>query len=208
LISKLPAGRAEISIIAMGSIGAVGIPVFSFTVLSVHALCATTQGGIYETSPSQIPAFGGRRRRASDRIARRAGANIAAIAPKDVPPNISAHSEKLYLSPLAWSYFHAYQTTVLLHFTMIKGLEFGLANIIKFVKLDPVREILKAALPRDATFIETCEPTDFALLLGDLENALMGELKNILDGKIEDEADIDRANRINQTLKRLRESES
>jgi len=133
---------------------------------------------------------------------------IAAMAPKDVPPNISAHSEQLYLSPLAWSYFSAYQSTVLLHFSMIKALELGLADVRKLVNLDRIREILKAALPKDATWIDECEPTDFALLLGDLEKALMAELKNILDGKAEDEADIDRANRINQAINKMGEPEA
>ncbi|MBR1274515.1 hypothetical protein [Bradyrhizobium sp. AUGA SZCCT0283] len=128
---------------------------------------------------------------------------IAGIAPKEVSPNLSARAEQLYLSPLAWAYFHAYQTTVLMHFTMIKGLEHGLSNVSKLVKLDRLREILKAALPKDAKFIDECEVTDFALFLEDLEKALAVELQKILDGREADQSDLARARAIEAALKTL-----
>jgi hypothetical protein len=128
-------------------------------------------------------------------------ATIAKIAPTEKPPSISAHAEQLYLSPLAWAYFHAYQAIVLLHFGTAKAFEAGLTDVTKLMKVDRIREILKAALPKDAMFIDQCELTDFALFLDDLENALLRELKNTLEGKEADQADLARATAINEAIK-------
>lgn len=129
-------------------------------------------------------------------------ARIASIAPADVPKEVSAHAEQLYLSPLAWAYFNAYQTVLIVQFGMVKGLEFGLQDVRKFVRLDRLKDILTLALPADASFIKDCEPTDFAILLGDLEKALLAELQSSLEGREADAAEIDRASKINDAVKK------
>lgn len=66
----------------------------------------------------------------------------------------------------------------------------------KYLNSEPVRKILKAALPHQSEFIEGQEPEAYYFLLEEVEEKLLFELRKILEGREADQAATSRAKEI------------
>jgi hypothetical protein len=108
-------------------------------------------------------------------------------------PDPPSKTEQLFVSPMAWAYFSAYQTVVMLAFALAKALESGIQDISKLIKFEAVSSMLEAALPHHATLIETEGFSAYHGLLDELETNLVEALRQTLDGEDLDQANILRA---------------
>lgn len=108
---------------------------------------------------------------------------------------VKAKGEQLFLTPLAWAYFSAYQTAVMTSYLIAKALENGLeAN--KFITFEPTIKILKAALPTYGGFIDEHGFQSFDFLLEELEENLLRALREILEGHDVDTESVARSSEI------------
>lgn len=107
-----------------------------------------------------------------------------------------AINERPFLPELAWAYFAAYTQILygsLLRYNVLKA---GVSNADKYLNSEPVRKILKAALPHQREFIEGQEPEAYYYLLDEVEEKLLFELRKILEGREADQAATSRAKEI------------
>jgi ketosteroid isomerase-like protein len=72
----------------------------------------------------------------------------------------------------------------------------GVSNVDKFINRKGSRELLKAALPHRAKFIDNNDPSACHYLLDELKDLLLLELKRMLEGKEADREAIDQAKQI------------
>ena len=114
---------------------------------------------------------------------------------KQLSENV-AKSEQLFISPLAWAYFYAYQSVVLSAYMRAKALEIGLENPAKLFKDEHVKNLLKEVLPHYSEYIDKFGSFGFHDLLEELEKRLFAELQKTLRGEEEDQASLERAAKI------------
>jgi hypothetical protein len=113
-----------------------------------------------------------------------------------------ANTERPFVSPLAWAYFSAYQTIVLISYTQAKILELGIEEADKFLKKDHLRNLLKTTLPHQADFIDAHDFTAYYYLLDELESSLLAELGKMLEGKDADQASLVQSAEIMKMVKK------
>jgi hypothetical protein len=77
-----------------------------------------------------------------------------------------------------------------------KILEIGLKDADKLITDEPVKNVLKAALPHYSKFIDEQDASAYHLLLDDLEKLLIAELQRMLRGEDQDKASLEQAARI------------
>jgi DNA-binding protein Fis len=114
----------------------------------------------------------------------------------------SGKRQQPFLSPLAWAYFSAYQTVVVGAYMRAKVLEIGLKDAHKLITDEPIKDVLKAALPHYSQFIDEQPVSAYHLLLDDLEKHLIAELQNMIHGDEQDQASVDRAARIMEMVEK------
>jgi hypothetical protein len=107
-----------------------------------------------------------------------------------------AKSEQPFVSPLAWAYFHSYQTIVLSAYIRAKTLELGLATPRKLFADEPIKNLLKAALPHQSEYIDTYGASGYHFLLEELEKNLLAELQKMLRGEEQDQEGLAQAAKI------------
>jgi len=107
-----------------------------------------------------------------------------------------AVQEQPFISPMAWAYFSALYSTLLVIYGQAKILSIGIENSYDLVDLASIRSMLKKALPHQANFIDKWELPQFFLLVDELESNILSELKKMLEGDEVDKATIERSNEI------------
>jgi DNA-binding protein Fis len=105
----------------------------------------------------------------------------------------SGKSQQPFISPLAWAYFSAYQTVVVGAYIRAKVLEIGLKDAQELITHDPIKDVLKTALPHYSQFIDEQPVGAYHLLLDDLEKHLIAELQKMIRGAEQDQASIEQA---------------
>jgi hypothetical protein len=121
---------------------------------------------------------------------------IGGSLPLEKIPDSPAKNERPFVTPLAWSYLSAYQAIVVSGFMRAKMLATTTGDISKLFTAEPLRELLKAALPHQSQFIDENEPETFYFLVDEVKANLLAELKRILDGTAIDEENIVRSTQI------------
>ena len=120
----------------------------------------------------------------------------AAATPNATIPDNPAKNERPFISPIAWAYFLAFQTIVQGAFAYAKVFELGVDNPGSFFNIQNIQEVLKAALPHEADFIEKNHPLQYHRLLDELEQKLLIEIDRTLRGEEQDEASAAQAAKI------------
>lgn len=124
---------------------------------------------------------------------------VAAPDPKNLK-NI-ARDEQPFLPELAWAYFEAYKAILYASYARYTVLKVGFKDGDKYLTSEPLKKIVKAALPHQSKFIDEYEPETYYYLLEELEANLLVELRKILEGKEADKADAEHAKEIMAALK-------
>jgi hypothetical protein len=104
------------------------------------------------------------------------------------PDGNKAKREQPFISPLAWAYFSAYQLIMAGAFAQLKMLELGIEEPSQLFNVAAQADILKAALPHRAAYIDQYGTAGYSNLLDELEKNLLAELARIIEGADEDEA--------------------
>lgn len=114
-----------------------------------------------------------------------------------------AKNERLFVSPIAWAYFSAYQAIVMGAYMRAKALEIGIEEPGEFFNTEHVRGLLKATLPHRGEFIEKQDSAAYHHLLEELKEKLLAELKRMLEGADIDQASIARSAEIMEKVKEV-----
>ena len=112
--------------------------------------------------------------------------------------------EQPFVSPLAWAYYSAYQAIVLGAYMRAKVLEFGVDNPQKILNEEPVKNLIKAALPHYNEYIDEYGPSGYHYLLEELEKSLLTELQKMIRGEEQAAADVEQAARIMDMLDKVK----
>jgi hypothetical protein len=115
-------------------------------------------------------------------------------------------TERIFVSPLAWAYFAAYQHIAYIAYQRTKLLTLGISDPTKLLNFNPLRATLKAALPHRSTYIDEQPISSYHYLLDELEACILNELKGMLEGREYDQAEIARAAEIMAEVNKVQES--
>jgi DNA-binding protein Fis len=114
----------------------------------------------------------------------------------------SGRSQQPFVSPLAWAYFSAYQTVVVGAYIRAKVLEIGMEGANELITDEPIKNVLKTALPHYSQFIDEQPVGAYHLLLDDLEKHLIAELQKMIHGDEQDQASVEQAARIMEMVQK------
>lgn len=114
----------------------------------------------------------------------------------------SGRSHQPFVSPLAWAYFSAYSTLVFGAYIRATVLEIGLKDVHKLIDDEPIKDLLKAALPHYSKFIDEQPVSAYHFLLDDLEKHLIAELQKMIRGDEQDQASVEQAARIMEMVEK------
>jgi hypothetical protein len=129
----------------------------------------------------------------TDARLRQVFAAFLAHIPEDDIKTGNMTSEKIFLSAPAWAYFSAYQTVLYVAYARAKVLGLGIDDPARVLNLNPLREVLKAALPHRSEYIDGQSISSYHYLLDELEENILKQLGIILEGREYDQAEISRA---------------
>jgi hypothetical protein len=132
------------------------------------------------------------------------------LAPQEVPdgadPAYSVHSERPFLSPLAWAFYAAYQAVIFHAVFYAKVMALGIPDPGTLLKEDYVQNLLKSALPHYSDYIDQFGVSGFHNLLEELESRLLVELQRMLEGEETDTQNLQQAANILEQVKKVNES--
>ena len=83
-----------------------------------------------------------------------------------------------------------------------KVLEIGVENAHKLITEEPIKNVLKTALPHYSQFIDEQPVGAYHLLLDDLEKHLIAELQKMIRGDEQDQASVEQAARIMEMVEK------
>jgi hypothetical protein len=129
----------------------------------------------------------------------------SAPEPKDI--KYLARDERPFVPDLTWAYFSAYTTILYSAYTRFNVLKIGMKDAHKYLTTEPIKKILKAALPHQTEFIEKYEPESYYHLLEELEEKLLKDLRDVLDGKTADQQAATRAKEIFAAVESAKQDE-
>jgi len=116
----------------------------------------------------------------------------------------SAEKARPFISELAWAYFSAYRSILLLAFTKLDVLRKGVDSPGRFFELDGDKDLLKSILPHHSHYID--KHGDSHEFLNEIEELLLSEFKNIQAGNESDRENTERAAVILRESKKLSDS--
>jgi DNA-binding protein Fis len=114
----------------------------------------------------------------------------------------SGKSQQPFVSPLAGAYFSAYQTVVVGAYIRAKVLEIGMEDAHQLITDEPIKNVLKTAMPYYSQFIDEQPVGVYHLLLDDLEKHLIAELQKMIRGDEQDQASVEQAARIMEMVEK------
>jgi hypothetical protein len=112
-----------------------------------------------------------------------------------------ARDEQPFISEIAWAYFSAYSTILLGSAMRLQVLRSGISDPERLLTSEPVKKILKAALPQMSKFIDDHEPETYYYLVETVETLLLSELRKTLEGDDADQAAAAKAKKIMEVVK-------
>jgi hypothetical protein len=112
-----------------------------------------------------------------------------------------ARDERPFVPELTWAFFSAYSTLLTFNLIRFKTLKLGIENPQEFLNTEHVKNILKAALPHRAQFIDEFDAGAYYHLLEEIETNLLSELRKILEGKETDQNSLKQAKDILSAVK-------
>lgn len=109
-----------------------------------------------------------------------------------------------FITPLAWAYYSAYSSVILLAVTKMEMLKIGVDNAEKFFDYENSNNLLKTVLPSRAEYIDKHGTSAHHYLLDEIEQLLLLELKNIQDGHEADKENTKRAAEITKEVEKIK----
>ncbi|MQA65033.1 MAG: hypothetical protein GEU76_03895 [Alphaproteobacteria bacterium] len=128
---------------------------------------------------------------------------IGKVLPAGKLPDIAAREERPFLSPMAWAYFSAYLAVLLHAYTRLKALEMGLEDSKNLLNDKYANDLLKTALPHQASYIDQHGAVGHHYLLDELEDNILRELREMLEGASADDEALNHAASIIDRAKTL-----
>ena len=114
-----------------------------------------------------------------------------------------ASKARPFITPLAWAYYSAYSSVIMLAVAKLQILKFGVENGHKFFKSDSSSKLLKTVLPSRSSYIDEHGTAVHHYLLDDIEQLLLMELQNIQSGQESDKENARRAIEINKEVEKV-----
>jgi hypothetical protein len=105
-----------------------------------------------------------------------------------------------FITPLAWAYYSAYSSILMLAVAKIQILKIGVDDPKKLLNFESSSNLLKTVLPSRTEYINKYGSSAQHYLLDEIEQLLITELKNIQDGH---EADKENAKRAAEIIKEV-----
>ena len=118
---------------------------------------------------------------------------------------VDAAKARPFVSQMAWALFSAYQAIVSLAVAKLLLLKTGVDSG-KYLNIDSVTRLVRAALPHHAEYIQQHGDAAFHYLLDELESALLQELQRQLLGVESDKASIKQAADILKEVAQVQEA--
>ena len=118
----------------------------------------------------------------------------------------AATKARPFLSPLAWAYYSAYQSIIILAAMKHEALKIGLDGSDKYIDSGKVTDLIKTILPHQADYLDKYGSSAHHYLLDEIENLLLSELRNIQKGVDSDKENAERAAAILQESEKLMQS--
>jgi hypothetical protein len=97
-----------------------------------------------------------------------------------------------FLSPIAWATYTALLTVIMHAVTRWETIKSGLGPT-DFISDATIKNLIKAALPNQAEFIDQYGSSGYFLLIDQLEMKLLDTLRDMLTGGEADKASVDQA---------------
>jgi hypothetical protein len=116
---------------------------------------------------------------------------------------IRADEERPFVSDLAWALYSAYAAVVLGGWAVLKMLSFGAEDVDKLINRKHVDDLLKAALPHQAAYIDKYGAGGHVHLLDELERHIIAELRRSLNGEEADAENVKRSSDIMQQVAKV-----
>ena len=116
-----------------------------------------------------------------------------------------AHKARPFVSEIAWALFSAYQAILIYAVLQLQMLKEGV-NKPNYLKSDRVPNLVKAALPNHASYIDEQGLHGCYLLLDELEAKLLKELQGMMQGEESDMASVKQAAKIMDEVKKVNEA--
>jgi len=107
-----------------------------------------------------------------------------------------ASKERLFITPLAWSFYEAYSAILYYAVVQQKLLEGGVPDASKLLNTERVSKLIKEALPYMDGYVDEHGSAGFHYLLEPLEKNILNELQNMLGGIDTDRESISRSAKI------------
>ncbi len=111
-----------------------------------------------------------------------------------------AKKARPFLTPLAWAYYSAYSSVIMLAITKLKVLKIGVENPEKYFDFESVKNLLKKVLPLRSEYIDKYDSSTHHYFLDEIEELLLVELQNIQKGL---KTDKDNASRAAEIIKEV-----
>jgi hypothetical protein len=124
---------------------------------------------------------------------------ITRHVPTQPVPEYQIYNERPFVSPKSWAFFSAYYAIVKVAHLRTESLKNGVdpADVVDTIK---VKDLLKAVLPHQTTFVDKYDIGAAHYLLEEIEDSLLSELRRTLDGGDIDDADLAQSAKIMQVI--------
>ena len=104
-----------------------------------------------------------------------------------------ARKARPFLTPLAWAYYSAYSSVILLAITKLRVLKIGVEDPQKYFKFENTKNLLKKVLPLHSEYIDKYDSSTHHYFLDEIEKLMLLELQKIQKGIETDKENIARA---------------
>lgn len=116
----------------------------------------------------------------------------------NISPNIDTSkyvvtNERLFLPEDTWIDFSAFQMVLLSNYTLMKILRTAVDDPLPLLNRKVIGNLLKAALPERAVWIDSVKPEKYFDILDELEEKILMKLRLIVEGNKADHTAADRA---------------
>ena len=108
-----------------------------------------------------------------------------------------------FITPLAWAYYSAYSSVIMLAVGKLQILKIGVEDGQKYLKFDSSNKLLKTVLPSRSAYIDEHGTAAHHYLLDEIEQLLLMELQNIQNGQEADKENARRAAEINKEVEKV-----
>lgn len=108
---------------------------------------------------------------------------------------VDVKSARLYVSPISWAFYAAYESIVVSDILRVSLFQAGV-NMPKLVDAENAAKLIKAALPGYSSYVDEHGPAGFYYLLDELETKLLDEIQKMIRGVEADRESVAQASAI------------